>query len=346
MNSIWLLMGLLLLSYIGSFLVGDRSIRGVGLPSGAEYVVLGFALGPQALGLMERSTVELFSPIAEVTVGWLVFVLGLNYGLTEGRRVSTARMLGGTLMALVTGAAVGAAAWFFLATFTDMSAKDRLVAATGAGAVCCETTRYAVRWVVERYAAKGPLSELIADLADSDDLAPLLAVAVVFALRPATGLATPVAVPPAGMAVANLLLGFLLGAIAALLLGRQFQIAEAWGVLLGMSMLLIGTADRLGLSSIAAMFAMGIAISALSRHRAEIHAMVMPTERAVMLPSLLLAGANVDFLAPKYLPWFVAACVAARAASKLLIGGGLFAASKPARAAGARLGVGLLSAGA
>jgi Kef-type K+ transport system membrane component KefB len=345
-NAIWLLMGLLLLSYIGSFLVGGRSIRGVGLPSGAEYVVLGIVLGPTALGLMERSMVDVFGPIAEVTVGWLVFVLGLNYGMNGKRRVRWTRIFGGMALAGGSGAVVGFAAYFFLHLRTDMSEGDCVITAVGAGAVCAETTRYAVRWVVERHGADGPLAELIGDLADSDDLLPLLAVAVVFALRPAAPLALPIAIPPAGMAMATLMLGVLLGGLAAVLLGREFKIAETWGVLLGISLLVVGTADRLGLSPIAAMFALGVSISAFSRHRTEICAIVLPTERAVMLPSLLLAGANVSFTAPKYLPWFVAVCVGARVVSKLLFGLGLLAVSAPARKAGPRLGAGLLSAGA
>src|SRR5262249_31366737 len=63
-------------------------------------------------------------------------------------------------------------------------------------------------------------------------------------------------------------LGALLGGMAAALLGRTFRLAEAWAVMLGMSMLAIGTASRLGLAGIAAMFVMGTAISALSPRRA------------------------------------------------------------------------------
>ena len=43
-EGIWLLLGLLLIAYLGSNLVGGRAIRGFGLPSGSEYLVLGFAL--------------------------------------------------------------------------------------------------------------------------------------------------------------------------------------------------------------------------------------------------------------------------------------------------------------
>ncbi|HEY4122841.1 MAG TPA: potassium transporter Kef, partial [Byssovorax sp.] len=216
-STIWLLMGLLLLSYIGSFLASGRAIRGVGLPSGVEYIVLGFVLGPDALGLLERSSLDLFEPVAEVTVGWLMFVLGLKFGVTGERRVRPSRLFGGALMALVTGGAVGAAAYGFLTYATRLSANERLVAATGAGAVCAETTRYAVRWVIERYGARGPLSELVSDLADSDDILPLLAVTFTFALRPAAPLALPIAIPFWGMAAFTIALGLLLGGVAAIL---------------------------------------------------------------------------------------------------------------------------------
>jgi hypothetical protein len=64
MNALLLLMGLLVLSYIGSFLVGGRAIRGFGLPSGSEYLLLGFVIGPNVLGLIERSMLDSFEPIA------------------------------------------------------------------------------------------------------------------------------------------------------------------------------------------------------------------------------------------------------------------------------------------
>ena len=73
MNALLLLMGLLVLSYIGSFLVGGRALRGVGLPSGAEYVALGFLLGPHVLGIVERSMLVSFEPIVQVALGWLAW---------------------------------------------------------------------------------------------------------------------------------------------------------------------------------------------------------------------------------------------------------------------------------
>jgi Kef-type K+ transport system membrane component KefB len=337
-------MGLLVLSYVGSFLVGGRAVRG-GLPAGTEYVMLGFALGPSALGLVERSMLVTFEPVAHAAVGWLSLVLGLQYGVNAGHRVRATRIAGSWAAFLFTAMIIAAAVWAVLGFVSPLAPLDRVLVAGGAGAATAETTRYAARWVIERDKADGPLAQLVGDLAESDDLVPLLLVAALFALRPERDLILQGRSPWIWFGV-TLGLGALLGAMAAALLGRTFRVAEAWSVMLGMSMLAIGTASRLGLASITAMFVMGTAISVLSPHRRDVVAMIAPTERPVMLPALLLAGANVELSTVRWLPWVLAAAVVARLLGKQLVGLAVLAVAPPARPAGARLGLGLSSAGA
>ena len=344
MNAIWVLMGLLLLSYIGSLLVGGRAARG-GLASGAEYVVLGFVIGPTALGLIQRSMLEAFQPVASVALGWLAFVFGLTHGVAGGRSIRAGRLVGGWTISLVSAAAVGGVAWLVLAWLAPVDGIDRVLVAGGIGAACAETTRYAVRWVVLRYAASGPLSELVGDLSESaDEVVPLLAVAALFALRPA--IERPAAVPVLAWAAITLGLGATLGAMGALLLGKTLRQGETWGVLLGTSMLAIGMSWRLGLATIASLFAMGAALSALSPHRAQLCTMVVRTERPVLLPALVLAGAHVHFGGGRHVPWLVAGAIATRVLVKWVVGLVLVSALPRARPAGRLLGLGLTSAGA
>lgn len=344
MNSIWLLMGLLLLAYLGSFLVGGQSIRGFGLPSGAEYLVLGLVLGPHMLGLLERSTVAVFHPFAEAGAGWVALIVGLDYGFVGNRRVRLGNLALGSLVSLATGAVIAATAYAVLRARSPMNRADVALCACGVGAACAETTRQAVRWVVQRYGASGPLSTLLAELADSDDAVPVLATAVLFALRPAGLL--PWHVPAPAWAAANLALGAVLGVAAALLLGRDFRLDESWGVLLGASVLAIGLSTRLGLSPLTTMFAFGVAVATVSRHRDEVWAMVEPTERAVVQPLLLLAGARIDAEAVAAGYWLVGAVLAARVLAKGVAGLALRAGSPAARRAPLTLGFGLLSTGA
>jgi hypothetical protein len=336
-------MGLLLLAYLGSFLVGGHTIRGFGLASGAEYVVLGFVLGPNVLGLVEKSMLATFDPIADVAVGWIALLIGFGFGIDGDRRVRTGSMLAGTMVSLFTGAVLFVPLWFLTAKLTPMHGLDRILLVGGIATACSETTRQSVRWVSERYNAKGPLLTLLGELSQSDDLAPIVAVGILFSF--VTPAHLPWTIAPSGWALVTVAFGVVMGALAALLLGRDFRRNESWGVLLGLSVMGIGITARLGLSSIATMFAMGVTIDVLSRHRAALREMVAPTDRRVLHPALLLAGAHVDPRATGSIAFILLFTIAARMAAKGITGIALGAFSPAARSAGPVLGLGLLSSG-
>jgi Kef-type K+ transport system membrane component KefB len=167
---------------------------------------------------------------------------------------------------------------------------------------------------------------------------------VLFALDPTrSGI---VKVPLRDWPAITLGLGLLFGGGAALLVRSELRLEDTWGVLFGVSLITIGTAARLGLSTLTACFFTGLAVSLLSRHRRELRAMVGPTERPVLLPALVLAGARIDLHASPALPWIAAAAIGARLVAKMVVGWLLAIASKPARAGGPLVGLSLMSSGA
>jgi Kef-type K+ transport system membrane component KefB len=340
-------MGLLVLAYIGSFLAGDRRIRGFGLPSGVEYVGLGFLLGPSVLDLVDRSSLETFDPVAEVALGWVALVLGLGFGVHRHRKTHT-RPLHLALAALASttsAVAIAVPLWLALSRFATLTALPRALVVAGAALACAETTRESVRWVTERYGAHGPLSSAVAELAQSDDLVPLVLLALTFGFDVPARL--PWAMTPLLWAAATLGLGVVFGATAALMIGKELETDETWGTVLGVSVLCTGITARLGLSTLSAMFAMGVSLSLFSGHRQSLLGMVEPTERTVLHPLLLLAGARIDLRAGGgiVLPVAVGVVLAARLAAKALIGLVWQGAYAPARKAGGGFGMGLMSAG-
>ncbi len=344
MNAVLLLMGLLVLAYLGSFLVGGRTVRGTGLPSGVEYVALGFVLGPQVLDLVASDMLDAFEPVVQVALGWLAFAVGLDFGVADGKRVRVSSLALGTLSSAVTASAVAAAVWFTLRRLhVDFSTTDRLLLSGGVGAACAETARHAVRWVIERHNARGPLANRLNELAHADDLLPLIAVAVLFALDPTHNVA--VKMPLRDWPAITVALGLLLGGGATLLVRSEIKHDDMWGVLFGVSLVAIGTSARMGLSTLTACFFLGLGLSLLSRHRNELRAMVAPTERPVLLPALLLAGARIDFHGNPALPWIAAAAIGARIGGKVFVGWVLAVGSRPARKGGALIGLTLMSSG-
>jgi Kef-type K+ transport system membrane component KefB len=345
LNAVFLLVGLLVLSYLGSFLMTRRTVGSAGLPSGVEYAALGFVLGPQALGIVGAKDLTSFEPVVQVAIGWLAFAVGMDFGFVTERRIRLGSLIVGSFGALLTGAAVGAAVWFSTGALPGgLTPMQRVVVAAGTGAACSETTRYAIHWVGERYGARGSLSHLLNELAHADSVFPLVAVALIFALEPTQeiGLRVPLRDWPA----ITIGLGVMLGAGAAMLLRSEMPIEDTWGVLFGVSLLAIGTAARLGLSTLTTSFFMGLAVSAMSTHRVELRAMVGPTERPVLLPALLLAGARLDFRATPALPWIAAAAIGARFLAKIVVGWVLMGASPAARRGGPLVGLSLMSSGA
>lgn len=345
MSAIALLMGLLLLSYVGSLILGGRTARG--LPSGIEFVGLGFIVGPHALGLVESSMIGEFEPIVQVALGWLAFVVGLDFGRVGGRRVGGKSIALGVAGAVITGVVVAIAVHEMLVRVTvpGIDATGTLLLAAGAGAVASETTRFGIEWVSARWNAKGPVSSLLTEIGASDDLAPLVAAGAIFAFAPTPGLA--VVLPPGGWFVLSIALGALLGTVTALLL-RSAEGYQVWGALVGTLLLGVGISARFGLCTIFVTFVMGMALAAVSPSRRVLRRMVSPTERAVLYPMLLLAGARLDpqpLIESRMLLALVALVLLARIAGKLATGILVRMAMPAARPAGPGLGIVLLSSG-
>jgi hypothetical protein len=345
MNAVLLLMGLLVLSYLGSFLVGGRTMRGAGLPSGVEYVALGFLFGPRVLDFVGGDMLASFEPVVQVALGWLAFAVGLDFGYAGERRVRAGSLALGTLGALVTGGAVATATWFTIRHMhIGTSTRDQILLSGGIGAACSETTRHAVRWVVERQNARGPLAERLNEIAHADDLLPLLAVAVLFALDPTPAVTVPL--PLRDWPAITVGIGLLIGGGASLLVRSELKLDETWAVLFGVTLLAIGATARLALSTLTVSFFLGMAMAAFSQHGRELRGMVAPTERPVLLPALVLAGAHIDFQSSSYLALVATAAIGARLIAKLVIGWLMTAGSPPARKAGALVGLSLMSSGA
>ncbi len=344
MNTIVVLMALLLLSYLGSFLASGRGLRATaGLPSGSELIVLGIIAGPLVFGAVTRSSLESFDPLLYVATGWIALSIGLNYGHVDDRRVPLGRMVAGISLSLLCGGIVAVGVWLSIPFVATMDATSRLLLAGGMGAACAETTRLAMQWVVERYDAKGPLTELLSDLSQSDEVVPIGVLALLYSLRPPAH--ATVNLPPLGWAGATVVVGVLLGIATAALLARDLRTGESWGTILGTSLMTIGLAARLDLAAITAMFSLGATIAVGSRHQRDIQQMVSTTERAVMMPALVLAGARIDPSNIGRLGLLIPIALLLRFGAKFAVGFALRSSQPAAKGAPPLLGLGLVSSG-
>jgi hypothetical protein len=342
LSTLQVLFLLLVLAYLGGFLMGGRGVRGLGLPSGSEWLVAGFLLGPTALGAVGSDDLAAFNPVAVVAVAWIALIVGLGFGEGGARWGRVKGLLGGVTMGAV-GFLAAAGATVALLRLVPAVAdafpeeQDRLVLAVGVGAVLADTSRQAVRWAVERLGAGSPLLGRLGDLTQGDDLVPMVLVGFLVSSDSSRGVA---AYPAGGLA-----LGGGLGLLTALLLGRRLASSNlAWSVLFGVSLLAAGLAEQADLLGVTTLFAVGLALGIASPLRDTLRAMASHAEGPVVLPALFIAGARLPLLGAPAL-MVIGAGLTARLAAKMVSGLGLLALDGTARRAGAPVLLALLPAG-
>jgi len=344
MNSLLLLMGLLLVAYLGSFLVGgERSVGGVGLPSSVEWVVLGAVIGPNALGVVSTSVVDGVQSVITVALSWLLFAAGVRYATTSRGNISFRRVLLALCWSLATAGAVFAAVYYGVPRVAPELAKDRLVLGLALAAVGCETTRHVMRWVRERYDARGSLIDLLEDISCAEDVVPM---GILVALSSLAGKSKIAWLGVPTVSAITVGLGALLGGLCAQLLGREFRLRESWGTILGMSLLAIGVSAMAGIAFVVVLFVMGVVLALASKHAEEIRAMLQPTERGALLPLLLVCGVRLEPRAIGHTFAIFGLVFVARVAAKLVLARGLAAVNPDAGRAGGAVGFGMVSAGA
>lgn len=320
MNAVGLLVGLLVVAYGGSMLMGGRALRGYGLPSGSEWLVLGFVLGPEVLGVTSSEALVAFKPLLGLAIAWLAFVLGVEYGYAGERRASARSFAIGLVCAAACAAIMAGIVFVATTRLMHWAVRDAVYVAVGFGLAGCETARYAVRWVIERDQADSPLKRLVEDLADTDEAVPLIGLAVLFALTP--GELSVVLAPWQWLAI-TAGLGVVLGLVSAMLLAGFQTVQGAWAVLLGATWLATGIAWRLGVSPLSVLFLLGVTLCSVSRHAADLRVTLARTEPAVLLPTLLLAGGLVHVPSDASAWLLVGVALLARAFARTFVGGGL-----------------------
>lgn len=293
MNPYAILVGLLVLAWAGDALARPKSRRALGLSSGAEFLFAGILIGPLGVAAVTRPTLDALAPLTLAAASWLALLVGSQLGYAGARRVPAARLLLGLGLGAAVFALCGALGWWLVPLALPLDGDERLFVALGLGCVGSETARAALVWGAERPGVRGPLHDALADLAEADDVVPLLGLALLFALAPQPEDAALRGAPLAALGI-TLALGLVMGALAAMLTRIEARTTERWGILLGAALLATGLAAQLGLAAPAALCVMGAALNLLAPDGARLRAMLATTTRPVLLPVVALAGAHLD----------------------------------------------------
>lgn len=338
MSSSGLLIALLALAYLGS--VGSRHASVRALPGRwSLFLVVGCLLGPSAFGVLEANALEDFAAVGRVGAAWLALVTGLALDVSSLSAVR--RAVSGVVVSAVAAVALGFAAWYGATRYLGYLADDGVLIAVGVGVLLSPCASLWLGSAESAPDSSKPVSLALLQVSRSSVLLPVVGAAVLLAFAPGHGLMHQSLAARVGVTLAT---GVVLGLLAVALLGREFRSAESWGLLLGLTLLGSGAAERVGLSAVSVAFFLGLTVAVLSPHREEIRVMITPTEPSVLLPVALLAGAALRVEVPWLL--LIAALCVVRVVVDWLRGNLLRLLVPSTRAAGPHVGLALSMPGA
>ncbi|MEZ4220090.1 MAG: hypothetical protein R3B13_04105 [Polyangiaceae bacterium] len=305
--------GIMLLILIGSKRAAQaRTESPVG--AGADLVLVGVAIAPSMLGLVERRLLTAAAPFAEAASAWIGLLLGLR-AACEPRIGGFRRSFAALLLVLGSSSLAGLTFWLAAPQLLALSPHDRLGAACGVAAITME-------WVQSFRQSAAPETpnasdSLYAGLVQHGSICAVLALVVASAIG-----ASPLhqALGPSLTVAAQGVLGATIGLLAAALLRIEPRPTQAFGILLGITLLSVGVANRYELAAIGLCMVCGWTAAALSKRGAEIRAWVGTSEHALMVPLLIYSGAATN---PSTMPWIVrgiALAVACRLLLRAVVG--------------------------
>ena len=283
--------------YILAYLVFDRLRDRFGYVGGAEYVVIGFLLGPRVTGLLGAGQVQDLTPIVSLALGWLGMLLGTYFRLPTLALIKAEHLRVAFAEAIATfGCALSALVLLFRVV-VGYAWPDALVQSVTLASVATLSSPAAVD-VITRRPGGSPLLPVLQLTARIDALVAVTAFGLILAIYH-QGQVAPSVRPPTATewAVINLATGVASGVLFHLFLGPPTHLDEVEGnsrlfvALAGAIVVASGASYYLNLSPIFTNLILGIILANSGGSHRDVTGLLRATERPVYLALLIFAGA-------------------------------------------------------
>lgn len=311
-------------SYLAAHVAFDWIATRYRIVSGAEYLVLGFLLGPQVSGLLSEEALAGLSPLVTLGLGWAGAQLGSRLSLNRLIRIRGLTYRVAFVESVLTLLVVGAAELVVISMAVGIHAREAIIPALALGAMAAVSSEAGIAVAVQ---GKGPRHPLVRQLQTTTIMNSLVAVAVfgiLTAVFRGEAVRDAVRVPTATeWVVINVAIGAVGGGLFHLFVGAERKPDRLLIALVGAIVLVSGAAAWLRLSPLLAAVVFGIILANTSLRRGEIETALSRVDRPLHFTMLVLAGA---LWAPSAREWMlpVLVFIGMRAVGK--VGGGRLAA--------------------
>lgn len=312
--------------------------------TGTHFLFLGLALGPLALGVLTRSSIQQLFPLLGLALGWIGFLFGLQLDRRHLARFPPAFHLLAVTQGMLTFLAFLGVGWLAMRHWgiEGASATALLLCAAATASV---TTPAGIALVSTNFNVRGPVRDLLFFVASVDALVGITALQVTYSLFPPLDLLAgteTVSMPEWTVGAAGL--GVVCGILFLWLTRPRPRGEELVLFLLGIAAFASGAALQLQLSPLFVSVVMGAVVANLSPDPDRVFRVLQEWEKPIYLVFLLLAGALLRFSSLWVLP-LALAYAGLRAAGKISAGAALPTLLPFRFTVPKRLGLGLLPQG-
>ena len=292
LGTIVLLVVVIGVAYVLAHNVVERLQRRFLVVSGAEYLLLGFLLGPAVPGVHALDNITGLLPIIALAAGWVGLLRGTDFNFASLQRLDPATWRVVFLHHLLPGAAVGVSAYYFFTESGWVYASPRDAALSSAALACFAATDSAEPFdlLARRYEITGRLAPLLRNGTRLGDIVVILAFGLIFCIFHENA---PQAqdYSPALWAWVTVLLGAALGFLFSLFLAGDESDNSRFLALVGIIAFASGGAYFLELSPLAVNLSMGFVLVNFARGGQLLHTTLESTERPMAIVLLIFAGA-------------------------------------------------------
>lgn len=234
-------------------LVFGRLGKLVKLPNVTGYLIAGLVIGPALLKILPVSTVDNFSVISEMALGFIAFSIGTEFKISYFKQVGLAPIIIAIMEA--SGAVVLVTATMILLGF-----NTRL--AILLGAIASATAPAQTIMVIQQYKAKGPVTSMLLSVVALDDAVALIcfgfAATIVKAMTNSASVTVLSVLSPIYEVIISFVIGVVLGGIMALFLHWFHKASNRVCVIIAFVLSTLWIANAINASPLLACMALGV----------------------------------------------------------------------------------------
>lgn len=259
------------------------------LPNVTGYLIGGLLIGPSVFELIPENTIESFTIISDIALGFIAFTIGNEFKISYFKRVGALPIVIAIFESLFAVAFVFGS---LMAFGCDLSFSLLL------SAIAAATAPAATIMVIKQYNAKGPVTETLLSVVAIDDATALIMFGINSAiaqalLHPENLSISQAILSPIWEIFGSLIIGFTLGMLFCIPLRWFKKDGNRLSITIGFVFLAVGLADLLHCSALLLCMAMGAGLTNFSSNTSHIVKLTDQITPPIFLLFFVASGAEL-----------------------------------------------------